>query len=112
MMKRVFPAILMVTLLVVGFVGAENADTKPVVNINTADQPTLELLPRVGPSLSSRIVAFREANGPFKSTEELVAVKGIGENSIESLRPYVTVQGDTTLTEKVRIPRTKTEKAS
>jgi competence ComEA-like helix-hairpin-helix protein len=112
MMKRVVPAVLMAMLLVVGFAGAEDTGAKSVVNINTADQPTLELLPRVGPSLSGRILAFREANGPFKSTDELVAVKGIGERSVESLKPYGTVQGETTLTEKVHLPRSKTSKAS
>ena len=112
MMKQIFPVVLMAMLLVVGFAGAENTETKLVVNINTADQPTLELLPRVGPSLSDRIIAFREANGPFKSTDELVAVKGIGERSIESLKPYITVEGDTTLTEKVRLPRAKKSKVS
>ena len=65
----------------------------------------LQLLPRIGPSLSQRIVEFREANGPFKSTDELVAVKGIGERSIVPLRPYLTVKGETTLKIKVKLPR-------
>jgi len=79
-----------------------------VVNINTADLEQLQLLPRVGPALADRIIAFREANGPFASVDELVAVKGIGERSLASLAPYVTTTGETTLSSKVSLPRTST----
>lgn len=77
------------------------------VNINTASVEELQLLPRVGPSLAQRIVDFRTENGPFSSTEELTRVKGIGEKSFESLQPYLTVKGETTLKEKVKLPRPK-----
>jgi competence protein ComEA len=78
-------------------------EAKGVVNINTATAEQLQLLPRIGPALSQRIIEFREANGPFKSIEELVAVKGIGERSIEPLKPYLTVKGETTLKTKVKL---------
>jgi competence protein ComEA len=65
----------------------------------------LQLLPRVGPAVAQRIVAFREANGPFKAADELTAVKGIGERSLELLKPYLTVTGETTLTAKVKTNR-------
>ncbi len=81
------------------------------VNINTASVEQLQLLPRVGPALAQRIVDFRTANGAFKAPEELIAVRGIGEKSFASLKPYVAVQGDTTLKEKVRLPRQTQEKA-
>ena len=55
--------------------------------------------------LSERIIQFREANGPFQRVDELVAVKGIGERSLEKLRPYLAVDGDTTLSDKVHLPR-------
>ncbi len=77
----------------------------PQVNINTASVQELQLLPRVGPSLAQRIVDFRTANGAFKSPAELARVKGIGEKSFARLAPYVSVSGQTTLKEKVRIPR-------
>lgn len=76
------------------------------VNVNTATVEQLQLLPRVGPSIAERIVEFREANGPFASVEELVAVRGIGERSLDRMRPYLAVDGDTTLEEKARSPRT------
>ncbi len=78
-----------------------------VVNINTADAPALSLLPGVGPSTAERIVEFRTENGEFGDLTDLLLVRGIGERSFERLRPYVTVEGETTLTEKVRIPREK-----
>jgi len=76
-----------------------------VVNINTAGSEQLQLLPRVGPALAERIIEFREANGLFKSIDELVAVKGIGESSLSRLEPYVSTTGATTLNSKVRLPR-------
>lgn len=74
----------------------------PTININTADADTLALLPRVGPALAGRIVAFREDNGPFEQPEDLILVRGIGERTFEVLAPYVRIQGETTLREKVR----------
>lgn len=76
-----------------------------VVNINTAGTEQLQLLPRVGPALADRIIEFREKNGPFGSIDELVAVKGIGETALAKLEPYVTTGGATTLTAKVKLPR-------
>lgn len=80
------------------------------VNINTASVEQLKLLPRVGPALAQRIVEFRAAHGPFKAPEELIAVRGIGEKSFANLKPYVAIEGDTTLKEKVRLPRQTAEK--
>lgn len=85
---------------------AANAPAAAQVNVNTASAAELQLLPRVGPALSQRIIEFRTANGPFKAPEELIRIKGIGEKSFANLKPYVTVSGPTTLKEKVRLPRT------
>ena len=54
------------------------------VNINTAGvQPLAENINGVGPKKAEAIVAYRKANGPFKSVEELTNVKGIGVKLIE-----------------------------
>ena len=45
-----------------------------------------------GEILAGRIIEFRQANGPFRSVDELVAVKGIGEASLRNLNPFVTVE--------------------
>ena len=61
------------------------------VNVNTADEATLETLPRVGPAMAQRIIAWREANGRFAAIEDLMSVTGIGEKTFEGLRELVTV---------------------
>lgn len=61
------------------------------ININTADAMTLELLPRVGPALAARIIQWRDANGRFRSIEDLMSVSGIGEKTFAGLRDLVTV---------------------
>ncbi len=59
------------------------------VNINTASIDELDTLPGVGPSTARKIVDDREANGPFRTPEDLMRVPGIGEKKFESLREYV-----------------------
>lgn len=81
------------------------AGGKPIVNINTAGAEELMLLPRIGPSVAERIVEFREKNGRFKATEDLLLVQGVGERTFELIKPHVAVSGETTLTEKVQTPR-------
>ena len=76
--------------------------SKEVVNINTASAEELAQLPRVGPALSQRILAFRKENGNFKKTEDLILVKGIGEKTFKNLEPFITVEGKTTLSRKLR----------
>lgn len=80
-------------------------DATGVVNINQAGVEQLQLLPRIGPAMAERIIEFREAHGPFGSIDELVAVKGIGESSLARLKPFVTTKGESTLTAKVKLPR-------
>ena len=60
-----------------------------VVSINSATAAEFETLPRIGPVIARRIVDHRSANGPFRSVEELVDVKGIGPKTMDQLRPRV-----------------------
>ena len=61
------------------------------VNINTADVAQLDTLPRIGPAMAARIIEWRDANGRFTSVEDLLAVPGIGDKMLETLRDLVTV---------------------
>ena len=92
----------------IGLAGAVAA-AEGKVNINEASAEELALLPRVGPAVAQRIVDFREENGAFKSMEDLMLVRGIGEKTFERLAPYVALSGETTLTEKVRSSRSEGE---
>ena len=91
--------------------GDDTPAANGVVNINTAASEQLQLLPRVGPALAGRIIEYREANGPFKTVEEVLAVKGIGDSSFDRLHPYLVTSGATTLSEKVRVPRAESDGA-
>jgi len=58
-------------------------------NVNTASAAELQRLPRIGPALSQRIVEYRRTHGPFRSVEALAGVRGIGDKTVEVLRPWV-----------------------
>ena len=63
------------------------------LNINTATVSQLETLPGVGPVLAARIVAYRQANGLFTTTEQLLLVEGIGDGLLETLSDRITTGG-------------------
>ena len=93
---------LLIAAMVVAGLGATAARAaEGKVNVNDADVDQLALLPRIGPAVAERIIEFREQNGSFKTVEDLMLVRGIGEKTFERLAPYVTLEGETTLTEKV-----------
>jgi competence protein ComEA len=106
--KRIIGVWVLATLLLAGG-SAIAAEGKAVVNINTADTEALMLLPKVGPSVAQRIVEFREQNGQFKAAEDLMLVRGVGEKTFELIKPHVVISGETTLVEKVRVPRAQSK---
>jgi competence protein ComEA len=59
------------------------------VDVNSADEATLSLLPGVGPAMAGRIIEDRAANGPFREVGDLERVKGIGPKLMERLRSHV-----------------------
>jgi len=61
------------------------------VDLNTADEAALETLPRVGPAMAQRIIAYRAAHGGFKSVQDLLGITGIGDKTFAALEPLVTV---------------------
>jgi competence protein ComEA len=65
-------------------------ETDHLVNINTATQAELESLPWIGPALAQGIIAYREANGPFDSIEEIMDVYGIGPKTFENIKDLIT----------------------
>ena len=67
------------------------AKSTAVVNINTASASDFEALPGIGAKTATRIVDYRQKNGPFKKVEELMNVRGIGEKNFLKLKPQLTV---------------------
>lgn len=71
---------------------SRRAKDAPVrMNLNTASERLLQRLPRIGPALSARIVAYREAHGPFAQPSHIVRVRGIGPKTFEQMEPYLFV---------------------
>ncbi|WP_323704699.1 helix-hairpin-helix domain-containing protein [Mammaliicoccus sp. Dog046] len=68
---------------------ASEQSNKLEVNINTATKEQIEKLPGIGPSKAESIVRTREAEGEFKSIEDLKKVKGFGDKTIESLKEFI-----------------------
>ena len=62
------------------------------ININTADETALQMLPGIGPVLAGRIVEWRQTHGDFAALEDLLTVEGIGEAKLNEIRDFITIQ--------------------
>ena len=67
------------------------------VNINTATREELEALPGIGPVKAQAIIDYRNANGPFKSPQDVMKVRGIKEGEFGKLQGEISVSGRTTV---------------
>lgn len=85
-MKRLYVAVLAAFLVMVPAVYAASVD------INTADVQTLNKeITGIGPTRAQAIVDYRTKNGPFKSVDDLIKVKGVGKATVEKNRANLTV---------------------
>lgn len=66
-----------------------NVGISPPLDLNEATQEELERLPGLGTVLAQRILAYRQANGPFHQVEELERIRGIGHKRLQQLRPLI-----------------------
>ena len=62
------------------------------MDLNAAGEQHLVLLPRIGPALAERIVAWRDEHGRFGRVDDLIHIRGIGPKTLEQLRPHVCVR--------------------
>src|SRR5437868_5013876 len=81
----------MAALSVVPPVLAAKAAPTSKVNLNTANVQQLATLPGVGEKLAGRIVEYRQKSGSFKTAQELMNVKGVGERNFAKLQAYIVV---------------------
>lgn len=76
-----------------GASGADPTGTDGPIDLNAATEAELDTLPGVGPATAKAIVTHRDAEGPFRTVEDLLDVRGIGEAKLEAVRDLVTVAG-------------------
>ena len=62
------------------------------IELNSASWIEWSQLPGIGPVLGKRIVEEREQRGPFRSAEDLLRVRGIGDKRLRELRPYIQIE--------------------
>jgi len=74
----------------------EGQHTAGVININTASEDQLKMLPLINDQLAKAIMDYRNSNGPFDSLEDLRNVKGMSMEKFDELRPWLVIKGDTT----------------
>ena len=69
--------------------GEENEPQR--IDINRASAWLLEALPGIGEVKAQAIIDYRQEFGPFQNINELLKVKGIGQNTLENIKDLITV---------------------
>ncbi len=87
-----FIAILAALLVMFVFIAPVSGQDTERVNINKASAAELAKLQKVGPKFAVRIIEYRQKYGPFKLTEELMEIRGIGPCTYDKIRDKITVQ--------------------
>jgi len=83
------------TILAIIFVMITGVANAGPVNINTATAESLAVnIKGVGKKKAEAIIAYREANGPFKAVDELVKVKGIGKKLLQKNRENLLISSN------------------
>lgn len=95
-MKRMLPLRFALVFALAGclFSTAGVAKKKPPlhpINLNTASAVELQQVPGIGPATADKILKMRKSYGPFKSVDDLRAIKGIGPKKLEKMRKYLSV---------------------
>jgi competence protein ComEA len=111
MARRQLPFRFLVFLLLLSlvfFASALGEKKKPPakpININTATSEELQQVPGIGPVTAQKILQMRKTYGPFKSVDDLLAIRGLGQKRLDKMRKYLTV--GKAATPKTDVPSTK-----
>ena len=73
------------------------------VNINTANSEQLQQVPGIGPATAQKILQMRKSYGAFKTVDDLLAIRGLGQKRLDKMRKYLTV-GKPTPTKSHALP--------
>ena len=87
-----FIAMLVALLMVFAFTAPATGQDTERVNINKASAAELAKLQEVGPKFAVRIIEYRQKYGPFKLTEELMEIRGIGPRTYDKIRDQIIAQ--------------------
>lgn len=92
MRYKPFIAVFTAMLIIFAFIGPIWGQETERININKASARELAKLQKVGPKDAVRIVEHRQKYGPFKLTEELMEVSGIGPHTYDRIKDQIVTQ--------------------
>jgi competence ComEA-like helix-hairpin-helix protein len=95
MFRRPNPAahfLLAISLLLASLpLAAKKKPPSHPINLNTATADQLQEVPGIGPATAQKILDTRKSYGNFKSVDDLLSIKGIGQKRLDKMRKYLTV---------------------
>ena len=89
---RQLVAIFVALMIIFVFIGPSTAQDTERININKASAKELAELQKIGPKCAVRIIEYRQKYGPFKLTEDLMDVPGIGPHTYDSIKDQIIAQ--------------------
>jgi competence protein ComEA len=93
-MKRFAVLFVGVTIVVFTFTGISYGGHGQL-NVNTATEEELQLLPGIEESITQNIIDYRTVNGQFASVDDLEKVKGMNRTLLNDLKPFLVLEGMT-----------------
>jgi competence protein ComEA len=76
-------------VLAAGTAAATKKPPSQPINLNAASSEQLQQVPGIGPATADKILQMRKSYGPFKSVDDLLAIRGIGKKRLDKMRKYL-----------------------